>query len=107
MTVQNNSSLASTGIVTKMDVLNSASSPFIDYRTIRSLYGGDFISDLKLLGRNIFSGIQKALPIVSSVVGHVAPLIGLGGCEDCGEEGGALVGGRRMRKSSLKHRLMH
>jgi hypothetical protein len=97
-----------------MDVLNSAKSPLIDYQMAKNVYGGNFFTDLKSFGKNVFtglkSGIREAIPIAKELVGvarDVAPLLPLFGLgedeENMGE--GVVAGGARARKSKLRSRL--
>lgn len=107
MTIYNNTSNTNIGVLTELDVLQSTSSPLINYDSVRSLYGGDFFGDIKTFGKNLFSGIERALPVVSSIVGQVAPIIAGLGMDDMGGcNAGALVGGKRMSRRNLKNRLI-
>ncbi len=103
--IMNNTSLSQIGVVSKLDVLNAQSSPMVDYKAIKNIYGGDFFNDIRNFGNTVWSGVKSAVPFVKNVmqVGKdLLPLVGLG---EGGCKGSALVGGRRMRKKSLRDRL--
>lgn len=119
--IYNNTSLAQIGVVSKMDVLNSARSPILDYQMVKNITGGNFLNDLKSFGKNVYSGLKEGakdiIPIAKDIVGvakevgPLLPMFGLGedeidamngeGC--CGN--GVLTGGKRARRSTLRSRL--
>ncbi len=93
-TISNLSSYSKVGVLSKEDILNSQTSPMIDYRTSDNIYGGAFGDRIKKFSKNMLAGIKSALPAIQKgikVAGEiapiVAPLVGLG------SEGGAGVGG--------------
>jgi len=101
----NNTSVQQTGVISRQNVLDSRNAPIIPYDMIHSVYGGNFWTGLKDVGSKIFKGVRKALPVikeVAQVAATVLPLLGLGDDEyyedeECYEQGGVYVGGRKKR----------
>lgn len=100
-TIENNRSVSQIGVISKQDVLDSKTSPLVDYHAIKNIYGGDFFSGFKEIAGKTLSGIQQALPYIKTgidvaerVAPYAVPLLGLGS----DDEGGALVGGKRKKK---------
>lgn len=56
------------GIVTKNDVLNSATAPYVDYHILRELYGGDLTSDIKMFGQKLSEFAAKVAPYAKKAV---------------------------------------
>ncbi len=95
--------------LSKMDILDAKKQPGLNYRSLQSVNGGDFLSSLGNFASKVndFLSKSKAISTIGSLIPHpIAQTIaqgaraigyGEGGCE----EGGAVivVGGRRMLKS--------
>lgn len=107
------------GVITKMDVINAAKSPYVTYKDVEEVNGGNFLSGLKNFGKNLLKGLRetkaistglKALGAIptpyTQVASQFAPLaekLGFGegiicphcrgiGCKICAGEG-VVVGG--------------
>lgn len=92
-TVENLNSIPQIGVLSKEDILNSRTSPSIDYSSADNIYGGDFIGKLRSFGKKALAGIKTALPYVKDVATTVAPFLPLLGLGEENHEGGVMVGG--------------
>jgi len=129
-----NSATRQLGVITKNDILNAKSKPGVTYDQVReSQYGGsgNFLSNLMNFGSKIndFLKDSKIISTVSSLIPHpisqgiaaVSRNLGYGEKGGivydpsqyhdygCGEDGGVMagenIGGRRLGRNELKHRL--
>jgi len=108
------------GVISSTDILDAQSRPFINYKDIEHINGGDFFSGLRDFGKSILSGLQHAHDYVKSnkllssglsVIPHplaqvgstVARSLGYGMDDEFGD--GVLVGGMHMGRSELRRRL--
>lgn len=125
-----NSATRQLGVISKADILDAKSKPGVDYEDIKeSQYGGEgnFLSNLKKFGSKlndflkkskIISNVASQIPHpVSQGIASVARNLGYGegvvidpsqyqdyGCGE-GVMAGVNVGGRRLSRADLKHRL--
>lgn len=122
-TIVENRAVAQIGVISKEDILNAKSNPFIDYSAARGVYGGgDFFGSVgdwfKGAYNTVKGAVEKAAPVVrdvASVAAKVAPLLAGVGATSGGrrhrrkkmdmEEGGVVVGGKTMSRAALKKRL--
>lgn len=99
-------SVSQLGVLSKQDVLNARQQSGIDYRTVESVNGGDFLSGLKEFGANLLQGLKDAAPYILKGVetaAKIAPLLLAAGEDESAGEGmmrrrageGVVVGGRR------------
>lgn len=124
------------GVISSKDILDAKQSPFVNYRDVQEVNGGNFLSGLKDFGRKLLPILKKgneflrdtqaiskglsAIPHPYAQLGsQAARAIGYGegiyagGCGMCGtgkcvcNQGGVLVGGRSLSRSQLKNRLMN
>jgi hypothetical protein len=106
------------GVVSKSDVLSAAQNPFIDYKDVEDVNGGNFLSGLKDFGQKLFRGLKeskaiskglKALGAIPSpytqLAAQFAPAVESLGLGEDGE--GVLVGGRHLSRAALKSRLRY
>jgi len=129
-----NSATRQLGVITKNDILNAKSKPGVTYDQVReSQYGGsgNFLSNLMNFGSKIndFLKDSKIISTISSLIPHpisqgisaVSRNLGYGEQGGivydpsqyhdygCGEDGGVMagenIGGRRLGRNELKHRL--
>lgn len=102
-TIENNRSVSQTGVISKLDILNSEKSPVIKYKQLEHMMGGNIFED-------IASGFAKALgwvrdnvlPVARDVVPLVSALSGKG---EGAIVGGEYVGGASMPRHHLRRRL--
>lgn len=111
------------GVISSKDILDCQSKPGVDYNDVQHVNGGNFFSALKnfgskigdflkrtkIISRVLGSPIGRAIDVVTKLpISHalrgVAEHYGYG--EGEGEGEGILVGGRRIKRNKLKHRLM-
>lgn len=59
-TVLDNRSVSQIGVVSKMDVIDSRLSPFVDYNMLYNIHGGNFWSSLKSFGQKVLHGLERA-----------------------------------------------
>jgi hypothetical protein len=86
----------------------------VDYKSLDTIYGGDFVGKLRKFGNNVYKGLSKALPFVKDVasvasavapfVPYALPLLGLG---DDQYDGGVMVGGRRKGGKAISRSELH
>lgn len=116
-TIQDNRSISQIGVISRQDILDSQTSPQVDYYDVRRVQGlGDFfgaVGDVGRFGRNILEGIKKyapkalrfvkedILPIAKEVI-KLLPMLGMGGE---GGNGGVVVGGELMNRQQLRNRI--
>lgn len=111
----NQSAVSQIGVISKSDIINSALLPVADYHAMKSIYGGDFVSNVRDAGKKLISFGKSALPYVQKGIDlakRYGPAV-LSGAEKAvalAPEALALVGlgemdgsGRR-RKRKLKNR---
>ena len=105
--VMNNTSLSQIGVISKMDVLNSANAPIVSYKAAKHIHGANFLDDLKSVGRDVWSGVKSAIKEVKEPVKDIGEMYRSfqGRGDDSDEEGGVLVGGARMHRRKMLHRL--
>lgn len=106
------------GVISSKDILDCQAKPWVNYKDIQHVNGGDFFSSLwdfgkkvndflkrnKVISRLAHSPLGKVLDVatglpLSTGIGTAAEALGYG-------EGGVLVGGKRLGRQQLKHRLM-
>lgn len=105
------------GVISKMEVLNSKSSPTVTIQEIQDIEGGNWLSGLSKFGSEV-GKLAKETKAISRAAKAVAPALGpygpaaqaLGSVADVlgygeGEGEGVLVGGKRMSKHKLMSRL--
>lgn len=103
------------GVISSQDILDSQQNPFINYKDLQHVNGGsgDFLSGLKRLGQDIYSGLHntrvvskglKSLGAIPNPYAQVASSVGAPIAESLGLGFG---GGRRVSKRSLKSRLRY
>lgn len=108
------------GVISSKDILDAKQNPFINYRDVEQVYGGNFLSGLKDFGNSILSGIKsfvgnKGISTVLGAIPHpyaqvgsqVARTLGFGEGVYAGEEAGEGVaaGGAYLNKKDLRRRL--
>lgn len=113
-TIMDNRSVAQIGVISKEDVLEAKSNPFIDWDDSRGLYGGDFFGSVgdffKNLPGNVMKGVEAVAPVVKKGVeiakdfAPLLPLVGLGK-KHAKKRGRGVVGGRMMKRHELKQRM--
>lgn len=105
------------GVVSKEDVLNASKNPFVDYKDVEEVNGGNFLSGLKNFGEKLLSGIKqtkaiskglKALGSVPSpyaqIASQFAPIAESLGVGE-GVYAGDGEGGRTLSRSALRRKL--
>lgn len=124
------------GVISSKDILDAKQSPFVNYRDVQEVNGGNFLSGLKDFGRKLLPilkkgneflrdtrAISKGLSTIphpyAQIGSQAARAIGYGegvyaGCCMCGTgkcvcnpQGGVVIGGRSLSRSQLKNRLMN
>jgi hypothetical protein len=107
-TILDRRSFTNIGVITSQDILDCQQSPFVNYKDVEMVNGGDFFSGLK----SFFSGVNnllkdsKVISTVSGLIPHpisqgisaVSRNLGYG-------DGGVMVGGRQLTRAQLKNRL--
>lgn len=58
-TVLDNRSVSQIGVVSKLDVIDSRMSPFVDYNMLYNIHGGNFWSSIKSFGSKVLHGLDK------------------------------------------------
>lgn len=58
-TVLDNRSVSQIGVVSKLDVIESRMSPFVDYNMLYNIHGGNFLSSIKSFGKKVLAGLEK------------------------------------------------
>lgn len=58
-TVLDNRSVSQIGVVSKLDVIGSRMSPFVDYNMLYNIHGGSFWSSLKSFGNKVLHGLER------------------------------------------------
>jgi hypothetical protein len=106
-----------TAVLSRMDVLDAQQSPAVNYSDVQDSFGaGNFLSGLKdmLKDTRLISSVGKfagpllsANPQTAAVGPAVSALANAAENYGYGDGEGAMLGGRRMRKSSLKSRIRH
>jgi hypothetical protein len=121
--IHNTQATAQIGVLTSEDILNAKMQPGINLETIKSISGGDFLSGLKQFWGNIVrpilqnsrlaSNLASAVPIIGNPLSQSIRNLGYGDgvlYSDDGSGGvlvgGAPVGGRMMRESNMRRRIM-
>lgn len=118
LVIAENRAMQNIGVISKKDVIDSASAPTLPYSEIEDMYGGNFLDSLKRFGSKIWRGIKqygpKAAKFALENAPKFAPLLALG--EDGEYErpysagvdfaGGELVGGRKLSRKSMVKRLL-
>lgn len=105
---ENNTILENYGPITPLDVLNARVDPSIETYSGPDFAGAGFFDSLKNVASKIGHVASAALanPVVGTLVRSGAKaLLGLGYGEEGEMAGGALSGGARMPRHSLRHRL--
>jgi hypothetical protein len=98
LTIQNNSTLAQIGIVSKEDALTAPTRYDLSFNALENMYGGNFFTKVRDWFKNkAIPWVKEHGPQIAKVASMAAPLVGLGAH---GELGGAHV-----RRRSLRHRL--
>jgi hypothetical protein len=101
------------GVITSQEILDAQSRPFVNYKDVESVNGGDFLSGLRDFGNRLWNGLKQvhnfvkdnrlisqgldAFPMTKPFA-PIAKSLGYG-------HGGVLVGGEKMSRSSLRKRL--
>ena len=87
------------GVITSKDILDAHSKPFVNYKDVECVNGGDFFSGLKDFGRKILSGLRESKGISNTLSMIPHPLAQLGapiarflGFGEGEEEGGCCEG---------------
>ena len=106
------------GVITSQDILDAKSKPFLNWKDVESVNGGDFFSGLKEFGKNLWSGLKSVHDFVKDkrlisqgldafpLTKPFAPIArSLGYGEDEGE-GGVVLGAGRMSRDQMRRRLM-
>jgi hypothetical protein len=104
------------GVISSKDILDAASSPFINYNDVQDVNGGDFLSSLKQFGESILSGLRTAHDFIKnnkilskglSFIPHPLGQVGSKVAEALGygDGEGVMVGGKMMSRESLRSRL--
>lgn len=58
-TVLDNRSVSQIGVVSKLDVIESRMSPYVDYNVLYNIHGGNFFSSIKSFGEKVLSGLKR------------------------------------------------
>lgn len=104
------------GVISSKDILDAASSPFINYNDVQDVNGGDFLSSLKQFGESILSGLRTAHDFIKnnkilskglSFIPHPLGQVGskVADALGYGDGEGVMVGGKMMSRKSLRDRL--
>jgi hypothetical protein len=120
-----NRSVSQIGVISKADILDAKQhlADYVDYELIQEVNGGNWFSGIAKFGHNLFEKIKpiakkiydigkKAAPYVETGL-KIAKLMGLGqggvlvGDQEYQYEmgNGAMVGGKMMNRSKLRHRM--
>lgn len=98
LTIQNNSTLAQIGIVSKQDALTAPTRYDLSFNAVENMYGGNFFTKVRDWFKNkAIPWVKEHGPQIAKVASMAAPLVGLGAH---GELGGASI-----KRRSLRHRL--
>lgn len=98
LTIQDNSTLAQIGVVSKQDALTAPTRYDLSFNAIEMMYGGNFFTKVRDWFKNkAIPWVKQHGPEIAKVASAVAPLVGLG--EGEGE------GGARLQRRHLKSRL--
>lgn len=102
------------GVITPQDILSCQERPAINYKDVENVNGGDFWSGLVNFGSKLFPFLRdnKIISTVSGMIPHpiaqgistAAKAVGFGmdGMMASGEDGGVLLGGRRLHRQNLR-----
>lgn len=107
------------GVISPQDVLDAQENPAINYKDIEDVKGGDFWSGLRDFGAKLLpylemaNNLLKSTKIISNVasriphpvaqtIGQAANMLGYG---EGGDDGGVLLGGRRLGRHALHKRM--
>lgn len=129
-TIADGGMITQVGVINQYDVVNTRQAgKWIDYKSARSVYGGDFFSKLASLGQTALSGAKSACNLAKTAgLGLAGEMVWgnalVGGakakrypkgtrkvCKKKGgeledDEGGEYEGGRMLSRSELRSRLM-
>ena len=86
------------GVIDEKDVLNTRlNGPYVDWKTAKSVYGGNLFNKIGHFARDLFKGtkhaVRETVPVVRDIL-ELKKLTGLGMAGGA-NAGGALVGGRK------------
>lgn len=108
------------GVLSKKDILDSPSLPLMSYKLAKTMYGGNFLSDLKQFGSRAIGAIKKALPTTVKIARSVKPAIEAFAPESIpaieaadqvarslgyGRRGKGVVGGKAISRRMLRERM--
>lgn len=99
LTISDGSAVQQLGILSQSDILNAKELPVMSKTALKNIYGGDFLSSLKAFGQSVLKGIREVVPFVKEVAPVVKSVASL-----LSDDGGDLVGGRRISRSALRRR---
>ena len=108
------------GVISSQDILDAKMSPFVNYRDIEEVNGGNFLSGLVNFGKDVLDKAKdvnkflKDSKIISSTLGVIphpyakaaAPIASEWGYGDMDMGSGVMVGGKHMSRAELKRRAM-
>lgn len=102
------------GVITSQDILDAQSKPFVNWKDVENVNGGDFWSGLKDFGKSLWEGLRgvhdfakenkllskglSAFPVTAPFA-PVANALGYG-------QGGVVLGGEGMSRNAMRRRLM-
>jgi hypothetical protein len=107
-TIENNSTYLSKGVLSKADILDAGTKPYVKYSDVMDSYGGSWFSKFK-------EGFSRALPLIKDVASAVKPVlaksdnqyarnaskvmnaVGLGKRSGAGMTGGKLLSRKQLR----------
>jgi hypothetical protein len=101
LTMSNGNFFQQVGVLTAQDIFNSSSLPILPSGAPRTMYGGSFWDSFKKGFSMPFKWIwdnKKDIIDTGKQLAPILPMVGLG------EDGGALVGGKKLSKASLRAR---
>lgn len=58
------------GVISSQDILDAKSSPFVNYKDVEHVNGGNFLSGLKDFGRKLYTGLRESKAI-SNILGAI------------------------------------
>ncbi len=97
LTIQDNSTLAQIGIVSKEDALNAPIRYDVSYDGLQNMYGGNFFTKVRDWFKNkALPWVKEHGPQLAAAAKAAAPLVGLGQ---------GVVGGRALPRRRVKARL--
>lgn len=104
-TIENNRSVSQTGVISKLDILNSEQSPVVHYKDLDEMMGGNIFEDIASgLSKGLSWVRENVIPVARDIAPIIGSLRGRGEGEGmygsgCGEEmGGAHISRRHLRR---------